>query len=185
MMSDTESAQPQPRTAACAAVAYYLDATLRDEPPPARRWKMPVERDQLPIGAYLLGHGYLKPVQLRHAIRLQHEQAQQGARPMLGDVLVRERLVSPRVLATMLAVQLVDRILFARTDLLTRLEERLILAERLSPVQAARTIQLQSWLRFKGVDCTMEELLLQQNLVTHADLAAMKQEDARAGAALG
>lgn len=173
-MSSLDITRTPLKTAACAAVAYYLDATLREEPPSGRRWQMPAERDNLPIGGYLLGYGYLQPRQLRQAITLQRDLAARGYQPMLGEVLVRQQVISPRVLATMLAVQIVDRALSTTPPHPSRLEERLVHSGHISPVQAARTIQLQTWLRSKGIECSMADLLLQQSLVTPAELDALQ-----------
>ena len=158
--------------AACAAVAHNLDATLRAEPPPERGWKMPVERGKLPIGGYLLGYGYLRPQQLVLALKLQRRSGLQGSHLMLGDTLVRQQVISARVLATMLIVQLVDRLLADPPLIPTRLGEGLVLSGRIAPVQLAGAIQLQTWLRSAGMECSLSDILIQQNLVTPEDVAA-------------
>jgi hypothetical protein len=91
---------------------------------------------------------------------------------LLGDVLIRDGAISPRVLASLLTLQLVDRLHVPGPFLPTRLGEHLVIQGILSPNQLATSLQLQAWLRAQGVRVRLGDLLIQQNLVTPQAIAA-------------
>lgn len=162
---------PRLRATVCTEVAHLLAETLRCEPPRWRSFAMPADRSQLPLGGYLLGYGYAKPQQIVAALRTQ-KQALPGERIILmGDILVNHEVVSPRVLSTMLAVQLVDRLIDPQPFRPNRLGEHLVNRGHLQPHQLAGALQLQTWLRRKGVPVPLGELLLHQGLVQRQQLA--------------
>ncbi|RRR69223.1 MAG: hypothetical protein EI684_16290 [Candidatus Viridilinea halotolerans] len=148
-----------------ASVAHMLAETLRIEPPPYRAWAMPAERARMPIGSYLLGHGYIRPNQLVQALSIQQQAAPGEHRMLLGDVMVARSLISPRVLATMLAVQLMDRLVDPTPFQPVRLGEHLVSRGLIKPRHLAGVLQLQSWLRSQGYAVQLGTLLVQQNLV--------------------
>lgn len=149
----------------CIEVAHLLAETLRTEPPGSRVWAMPADRQNLPLGGYLLGHGYIRPSQLVQALAIQRQRTPGEQHMLLGDILVARGTISPRVLATMLAVQLVDRLIDPAPFTPARIGELLVAHGHIQPQQLARVIQLQSWLRLKGIPVRLGELLVQQNLV--------------------
>lgn len=158
--------------AVAAAAMHVLDATLKAEPPPFRRWKFSPGQPLAPIGNYLLGYGYVRPAQLIQALKFQRACSYGETRMLLGDVLIRDGVISPRVLASLLTLQLVDRLHVPGPFLPTRLGEHLVIQGILSPNQLATSLQLQAWLRAQGVRVRLGDLLIQQNLVTPQAIAA-------------
>ena len=156
-----------------AATAHLLAATLTVEPPTYPACRMPAERATLPIGAYLLGYGYLRPQQLVRALREQRETLARHQHLLLGDILIDQGLISPRVLATLMAVQLVDRLIEPAPFQPERLGELLVARGRLQPVELAGALQWQAWLRSKGLRVRLGEILVQQNLVTAPEVEAL------------
>lgn len=156
-----------------ATAAHVVDTLLKAEPPPYRSWKLSPGQHLAPIGNYLLGYGYVQPPQLIKALKLQRAASGDEAGVLLGDVLIGEGVISPRVLATLLTIQLVDRILAPVPFQPTRLGEHLIIKGILLPNQLASSLQLQTWLRARGVRVKLGDLLIQQNLVTPQAIAAV------------
>jgi hypothetical protein len=154
-----------PTADVCASVAHLLAETLRIEPPAYRAWIMPTERARLPLGSYLLGHGYIRPNQLVQALAIQQQAAPGEQRILIGDILVARGMISPRVLAAMLAVQLMDRLVDPTPFRPLRLGEHLVSRGYIKPRHLAGVLQLQSWLRFQGYSIQLGTLLVQQNLV--------------------
>lgn len=154
-----------PSAEACANVAHLLAETLRVEPPAYRAWVMPPERSRLPLGSYLLGHGYIRPNQLVQALNIQQQVVPGAQRLLIGDILVARSMISPRVLAAMLALQLIDRLFDPTPFRPMRLGEHLVSRGHIQPRHLAGVLQLQSWLRFKGYSVQLGTLLVQQNLV--------------------
>lgn len=74
-------------------------------------------------------------------------------------------MISPRVLAAMLAVQLIDRLVDPTPFRPLRLGEHLVSRGHIKPRHLAGVLQLQSWLRFQGYSIQLGTLLVQQNLV--------------------
>lgn len=154
-----------PTADACANVVHMLAETLRVEPPPYRAWSMPSDRARMPLGSYLLGYGYVRPNQLVQALNLQQQVRPGEQRLLIGDLLVARRIISPRVLATMLAMQLMDRLVDPTPFRPRRLGEHLVSRGHIKPRHLAGVLQLQSWLRLQGYAVPLGTLLVQQNLV--------------------
>ncbi|RRR77217.1 MAG: hypothetical protein EI684_01790 [Candidatus Viridilinea halotolerans] len=153
-----------------AGVAHMLAETLRIEPPLYRAWAMPAERARMPLGSYLLGHGYIRPNQLVHVLTIQQQTSLRGVPQMLGDIMVAESLISPHVLATLLAVQLMDRLVDPTPFQPKRLGEHLVARGLVKPRKLASVLQLQSWLRVQGHAVPLGSLFVQQNLVQRSHI---------------
>ncbi|PDW02130.1 hypothetical protein [Candidatus Viridilinea mediisalina] len=148
-----------------ASVAHMLAETKRVEPPRHRAWAMPAERAKMPLGSYLLGHGYIRPNELVQALTLQQQMASEERCMLLGDIMVARGLISPQILATMLAVQLMDRLVDPTPFKPVRLGEHLVARHLIKPRHLAGVLQLQAWLRTQGQAVLVGQLLVQQNLV--------------------
>lgn len=158
------------RTEVGAAVAHLLADTLRGEPPGFSPLQMPQDRQNLPIGRYLLGYGYVSPQQLVTALQQQRAAHNGSQPPFLGDILATQQIISPRVLSTFVVVQLVDRLIESPAFTPLRLGELLVAQGRLLPTQLAQAIQLQTWLRSKGVRVPIGEILTQLNMITAPEI---------------
>lgn len=146
-------------------VAQLLSATLRDDPPATRPRLRPVDRSRLRLGGYLLAYGYLTPAQLMRALATQRRALDPGRPAFLGDLVVGLRYATPRVVTTMLIVQLMDQ-LGAQPSRPDRLGERLVFAGLLRPTQLAEALQLQLDLRGSGRAVPLGDLLIQRQLVS-------------------
>ncbi|MFV9503169.1 MAG: hypothetical protein AB4911_01245 [Oscillochloridaceae bacterium umkhey_bin13] len=155
----------------CLEVAHLLAETLRAEPPQFRQFAMPSDRSNLPLGGYLLGYGYAKPHQVVRALRTQEQALPGETRMLIGEILVHHDVISPRVLATMLAIQLVDRLIDPQPFQPNRIGEHLVSRGLIQPRQLAGALQLQTWLRRKGMPIQLGELLVHQGLVGKHHLA--------------
>lgn len=153
-----------------ASVAHMLAETLKLEPPPYRAWAMPAERARMPLGSYLLGYGYIRPNQLVKVITQQQQATNQGRVLLLGDVMVACELISTRVLATMLGVQLMDRLVDPSPFQPVRLGEHLVVRDLLKPRHLAGILQLQAWLRTQNYAVPLGILLVEQNLVAQSHI---------------
>lgn len=157
-----------------ASVAHMLAETKRVEAPRYRAWAMPAERARMPLGSYLLGHGYIRPNELVQALTMQQQMVSSDKQPMLlGDIMVARGLISPQVLATMLAVQLMDRLVDPTPFKPVRLGEHLVARHLIQPRHLAGVLQLQSWLRAQGQMVLVGQLLVQQNLVLPQHIEAI------------
>ncbi|PDW05003.1 hypothetical protein [Candidatus Viridilinea mediisalina] len=153
-----------------------LAETLNLEPPLYRAWAMPAERARMPLGSYLLGYGYIRPNQLVKVITQQQQAVSEGRVLMLGDLMVNQAMISTRVLATMLAVQLMDRIVDPSPFQPMRLGEHLVVRHMLKPRHLAGVLQLQSWLRTQNHAVPLGILLVQQNLVSQSHIELIVAE---------
>jgi hypothetical protein len=156
--------------AAGVAIAHLLRETIVDHPPAGYRLTLPASTGGLRLGNYLLSLGYVTPRQLINALAEQRQAAQQGNPMMLGEVLVQTQIIHPRVLTTVLLLQLVDRLL--DPDWTPRfLGEQLVADGVLGLSELAPALQLQIWLRQSGTAAPLGDLLVQQNKLTHQRLA--------------
>jgi|HigsolmetaAR202D_1030399.scaffolds.fasta_scaffold20382_2 hypothetical protein len=151
------------------AVANLLRETLATHPPLEQPLLM-ATNNNMRIGHYLLSLGYITPQHLVNALSEQHDAFKQGQLLMLGDIFVRSQLVHPRVLTTVLLVQLIDRMLDPQWEP-TRLGEQLVVSGDLELLELAPAFQLQTWLRQSGSTMPLGDLLVQQDKLTHQRLA--------------
>jgi hypothetical protein len=155
--------------AAGVAIAHLLRETIADHPPPGYRFTLPARTGGLRLGHYLLSLGYITPRQLVNMLAEQRQAAQEGMPLMLGDILVQGQIVHPRVLTTVLLVQLVDRLLDPNWTP-EFLGEQLIADGVLELNELAPALQLQIWLRQSGTVAPLGDLLVQQDKLTHQRL---------------
>jgi hypothetical protein len=152
------------------AIANLLRETIVEYPPAGYRFTLPASTGGLRLGHYLLSLGYITPRQLINALAEQRQAAQQGTSLMLGEVLVQAQIIHPRVLTTVLLLQLVDRLL--DPDWTPQfLGEQLVADGVLGLSELAPALQLQIWLRQSGAAVPLGDLLVQQDRLTHQRLA--------------
>lgn len=147
-----------------------LHDVLRIYPPVTGPYMSDIPDHLLPLGSHLLRLGYATPRQIDLALRLQRQRAQQGVLWPLGDILVAQEVINPRVLTAVLLVQLVERVAGRDGAAPRFLGEHLVAMELLSPVQLAPVIQQQTSLRLDGAWKRLGELLTQQGLINRATL---------------
>jgi hypothetical protein len=152
------------------AIAHLLRETIVDHPPTGYRFTLPSSASGLRLGHYLLSLGYITPPLLINALAEQRQAAQEGAQLMLGDILVQNQIIHPRVLTTVLLVQLVDRLLDPAWQP-QFLGEQLVADGVLDLSELAPALQLQIWLRQSGTVAPLGDLLIQQGKLTHQRLA--------------
>lgn len=163
--------------AAGAEVAHLLYKTLNEYPPIIpRQVTTTVTGSTRRLGSYLLRLGYLTPTQLVVALAEQRQRTAQGESWLLGDLLVQQGVLRPQVLTTVLLVQLMDRLLDPGNVSPPLLGEYLILTNTVTPAQLAPALQLQTWLRQRGLQVHLGELLVQQGALDTQTLATILRE---------
>jgi len=156
--------------AAGVAIAHLLRETIANHPPAGYRFTLPTRTGGLRLGHYLLSLGYIMPGQLVNALAEQRQAAQEGMPMMLGDILVQAQIIHPRVLTTVLLVQLVDRLMDPNWTP-RFLGEQLVADGVLDLSELAPALQLQVWLRQSGTAAPLGDLLVQQDRLTDQRLA--------------
>jgi hypothetical protein len=163
--------------AAGAEVAHLLHRTLHEHPPVTpRQGATTVNSNNRRLGNYLLSLGYITPTHLVVALAEQRQRMIQGANWLLGDLLIQQGILPPQVLTTILLVQSMDRLLDPNNTSPLLLGEYLILNNIISPGQLAPALQLQTWLRQRGMRVQLGELLIQQGIMDEQTLINILDE---------
>lgn len=158
-----------------AEIAHLLRTTLQELPPPAQPVIHNIVRSQLPIGGYLLAFGYITPQELAQASAAYRSHRTSNPRLLFGQELVNRGIIHPRVLSTMLLVQMVDRMLEPGFQP-RMLGELLVAAGLIRPVMLAPVLQLQTWMRARGMQAPLGDLLVQCGVLTTAQIDTVLQE---------
>jgi hypothetical protein len=157
--------------AAGAEVAHLLHKTLHEHPPVTPRpVTTTVNGNKRRLGNYLLSLGYITPTHLVVALAEQRRRLTYDANWLLGDLLIQQGIVAPQVLTTILLVQSMDRLLDPNNSSPLLLGEYLIRNNMISPAQLAPALQLQTWLRQRGMRVQLGELLIQQGILEEQTL---------------
>ncbi len=127
--------------AAGVTVAHLLRKTIAEHPPIEHPLTLANTTGKMRLGHYLLSLGYITPQHLVRALADQRQSIEQGAPLMLGDILVRAQIIPPRVLTTILLVQLVERLLDLHWQP-QRLGEQLVVDGMIDLPTLASAIQL-------------------------------------------
>ncbi len=163
--------------AAGAEVAHLLHRTLHEHPPvTSRPTARTVNGNTRRLGNYLLSLGYITPTHLVVALAEQRQRLTNGATWLLGDLLIQQGILPPPVLTTVLLVQSMDRLLDPDHNSPLLLGEYLIQNNMISPAQLAPALQLQTWLRQRGMRVQLGELLIQQGILEEQTLLTILAE---------
>jgi hypothetical protein len=138
-----------------------------------------------PIGAYLVAYAGLSEEQCAEALRAQRA-ADGPVAPPLGQIVMERGWVRPSVLATMLLMQLADRMLGQGARPPARLGEYLVAEGLLRVEQLAPALTEQLEAQQQGRAIPLGALLVRQGMLQPAQLAAVleRQWAARAYAGL-
>lgn len=153
-----------------ATVAHLLQQTLRAYPPAYPNQQLPPGAGPHQLGQYVCTLGYMTPTQLDAALAEQQQAAVHGHPILLGDLLVRTYRLPPRVLSTLLMIQLIDRLL-APTWAPQLLGEFLIVQQIIRPADLIDVLKLQIWSRLAGQQISLGDLLKRQGLIDDVQLA--------------
>jgi hypothetical protein len=157
--------------ATSAAVSYLLRKTIAEHPPIAAHSAQIEHGSRRPIGTYLLSLGYVTPSQLGLALQEQREQRERYAPSLLGNVLMSQYSIHPKVLTAVLLMQMMDRLFYHDALAPRPLGEHLVLAGALSPLQIAPALQYQLLLRQLGRQVRLGDVLVDRGLLDQRTLA--------------
>lgn len=123
-----------------------------------------------PIGTYLVTLGYISPRQLVMSLATQRRERYAGHSTFFGTLLIREQLISPTILATILTVQAVDRLLDPFYKEALRFGEILIAQNKLRPVQLAAALEDQISSQEQGAPVPIGQILMRQGVISKQDI---------------
>ncbi len=150
-----------------------LHDVLVEFPPTRERIRVAGSKDLLPVGSYLLQLGYATPDQILEALKEQQRRAAIGASWPIGDILIAQGIIQPRVLTAVLMIQLAGRLVVPRASGSRLLGERLISQHVLTPTQLASALHCQIGLRRRGTWMRIGEILVQQGVLKSDDLSEL------------
>ena len=153
------------------AVAQMLHRTLAYFPPPAPA--IPADEEisgGRQLGSYLLELGYVTPGQLAHALNEQKWSNEFSVPSRLGDILVRQQIISEKVLATVLLLQSMDRLLDRNGPAPQFIGEYLLLMRQITPEQLAMALEAQVRLSLRGKHVRLGDLFVRMNILTGEQL---------------
>ena len=152
------------------AAASMLHRTLAQFPPPATAILMGTARSGArPVGSYLLELGYITPEQLAAAL-VEQRQSRMLSAMRLGEVLVKQGLLSEKVLATVLMLQSLEHSLDKSMPAPRFIGEYMLLTRQISPEQLALALEAQTILGKRGRRVLFGNVLVRLNIVTSEQL---------------